>query len=60
MYGAENSPLQRLFKRGNRNLRGIANSDIPETLVSVLTEGVRARDTVVATIEAIANCSIWV
>ncbi len=24
LYGAENSPMQRLFKRGNRNLRGIA------------------------------------
>lgn len=51
--------MQRLYKRGNRNLRGIAQSDMPETLVSVLTEGVRTRDTVVAVIEAIANCSIF-
>ena len=57
MYGLDNSPLQRLYKIGNRNLRGIAQSDVPETLVTILTENQQPRDTVVAIIEAIANCA---
>ena len=59
LYGAENSPIQRLFKKGNRNLRGIAHSDVPETLVSVLAEASKSRDTTVAVIEAIADCSVY-
>jgi hypothetical protein len=38
MYGVENSPLKRLYKNGTRNLRAIAQSDVPEALVSVLAE----------------------
>jgi hypothetical protein len=60
LYGAENSPMQRLFKRGNRNLRGIAQSDVAETLVSVLAEGNKSKDTVVAVIEAIADCAVYI
>ncbi len=60
MFGVENSPLQRLFKKGNRNLRGIAKSEIPETLVSVLAESTRAKDTIVAVIEAIADTSVYI
>lgn len=59
LFGIENSPLQRLYKKGNRNLRGIAKSDVAESLVSVLAEGVRAKDTIVAVIEAIADTSIY-
>ena len=59
LFGIENSPLQRLYKKGNRNLRGIAKSEIAESLVSVLAEGVRAKDTIVAVIEAIADTSIY-
>jgi hypothetical protein len=36
MFGNDTSPMQRLYSRGNRNLRGIALSEIPETLVNVL------------------------
>lgn len=57
MYGADNSPLKRLYKNGTRNLRGIAQSDVPEALVSVLTENQVSKDIVVAVIEAIAQCS---
>ena len=59
LFCIENSPLQRLYKKGNRNLRGIAKSDVAESLVSVLAEGVRAKDTIVAVIEAIADTSIY-
>ena len=60
LYGAENSPMQRLFKRGTRNLRGIAQSDVADTLVSVLAEGYKSRDTIVAVIEAIADCAVYI
>ena len=36
IYGSETSPMQRLYKKGNRNLRGLSKSDVPETLVNVL------------------------
>ena len=59
IFGNEDSPLQRLYKKGNRNLRGIAKSDVAETLVSVLAENSRTKDTVVAVIEAIADTSVY-
>ena len=40
-------------------MRGISNSDVAETLVSVLAESTRAKDTIVAVIEAIADTSIY-
>jgi len=36
MYGSETSPLQRLYRNGNRNLIGISKSHMPETLVNIL------------------------
>jgi hypothetical protein len=59
LFGNENSPMQRLYKKGNRNLRGIAKSDVAETLVSVLAESTRSKDTIVAAIEAIADTSVY-
>lgn len=60
IYGVENSPLQRLFKNGSRNLRGIAKSEVPETLVTVLAENTHTKDTLVAVIEAIANTAMFI
>jgi hypothetical protein len=60
IYGLDNSPLQRLYKRGNRNLIGIARSDVPETLVNVLAESSRSKDTIVAVIEAIADTAVYI
>ncbi len=60
IYGVENSPLQRLFKKGNRNLRGISKSEVPETLVTVLAENNHTKDTLVAVIEAIANTAMFI
>jgi len=57
MFGLDNSPLKRLYKNGTRNLRGIAKSDVPEALVSVLAENQHSKEIVVAIIEAIAHCS---
>ena len=54
VYGSETSPMQRLYTNGNRNLRGLAGSDMPETLVNVLASSAKQRDTIVAVIEAIA------
>ncbi len=60
IFGSETSPLQRLYTNGNRNLRGLANSDMPETLVNVLAQNTKSRDTIVAVIEAIAHSSLFV
>lgn len=60
IYGNETSPMQRLYTNGNRNLRGISKSEIPETLVNVLAEGLKSKDTIVAVIEAIAHSSLYV
>ena len=57
MFGLDNSPLKRLYKNGTRNLIGIANSDVPEALVSVLAENQHSKKIVVVIIEAIAHCS---
>mmetsp|Transcript_31271 Transcript_31271/g.23236 ORF Transcript_31271/g.23236 Transcript_31271/m.23236 type:complete len:231 (-) Transcript_31271:1656-2348(-) len=59
IYGSETSPLQRLYKNGNRNLKGIANSEVPETLVNVLAQNAKSKDTIVAIIEAIANTALY-
>jgi hypothetical protein len=60
IYGVENSPMQRLYTKGNRNLRGIAQSEVAETLVSVLAANKHSKDTLVAVIEAIASTSIYI
>lgn len=59
MYGSETSPMQRLYQKGNRNLRGLAQSEIPETLVNVLASNQKSKDTIVAVIEAISNASLY-
>ncbi len=60
IFGRETSPLQRVYKKGNRNLRGIAQSEMPETLVNVLAKNNKSRDTIVAVIEAIAHSALYV
>lgn len=60
MYGNDTSPLQRLYVNGNRNLIAISKSDLPETLVNVLAENTKSKDTIVAVIEAISNSSLYV
>lgn len=51
--------MQRLYKTGNRNLRGISKSEVPETLVNVLAQNQRSKDTIVAIIESIAHTSLY-
>ena len=63
IYGAQNaSPLQRLFKEGNRNLRQFEKSKVPETLVSLLSEEAISRssiDTMISVLEAVAAISLY-
>ncbi len=60
VYGNEKSPMQRLFLHGNRNLIGLSKSEMPETLVNVLAENNKSKDTIVAIIEAISNTSLYI
>ena len=58
MYGSESSVLSRLYKKGNRNLVGIADSRVPETLATVL-KSAHSEDVRVAVIEAIAHSALY-
>jgi hypothetical protein len=44
---------------GNRNLKGIENSEIPETLVNVLAANGRGQEYLLYLIEAISNSSLY-
>ena len=63
IYGAENaSPLQRLYKEGNRNLKAFADSTVPDTLVILLSdEAVRRSsiDTMISVLEALTSISLY-
>ena len=63
IYGPENaSALQRLYKDGNRNLREFAKSNVPATLVHLLTdEQVRRSsiDTMISVLEALTSISLY-
>ena len=63
IYGATNaSPMQRLFKEGNRNLKAFAVSNVPSTLVGLLSEEAVARsdiDTMISVLEAVAAISLF-
>ena len=63
MYGRENAPpLLRLFKEGNRNLKAIDNSRVPETLASLISsENVHtlSLDTIISIIEAITAITLY-
>jgi len=63
MYGRENAPpLLRLFKEGNRNLKAINSSKIPETLAQLISatrvENI-SLDTVISIIEAITAITLY-
>lgn len=63
MYGRENAPpLQRLFKEGNRNLKAINNSSVPETLASLISSenvSTLSLDTIICIIEAITAITLY-
>ena len=63
IYGPENaSPLQRLYKEGNRNLKAFNGSIVPATLVSLLSdESVRRSsiDTMISVLEALTSISLY-
>ena len=59
MYGNKLSPLTLLYMNGNRNLKGLLASDVPEILVDVLASNDRSSDYMVYIVEAISNCSLF-
>ena len=59
MYGNKLSPLMLLYLNGNRNLKGLLDSDVPETLVDVLAANDRFSDYMLYVVEAISNCSLY-
>lgn len=63
MYGRENAPpLLRLFKDGNRNLKAIDSSAVPETLASLISEenvDTLSLDTIISIIEAITAITLF-
>lgn len=63
MYGRENAPpLLRLFKEGNRNLKAIHHSSVPETLASLISEqnvDTLSLDTIISVIEAITAVTLY-
>ena len=63
IYGATNaSPLQRLFKEGNRNLKAFAASSVPATLCELMREEQVQKlniDTMISILEAVAAISLY-
>lgn len=63
MYGRENAPpLLRLFKEGNRNLKAIDSSAVPETLASLVSAqnvDTLSLDTIISVIEAITAITLY-
>lgn len=49
----------RLYKNGSRNLIGIAKSEIPETLVTILAENKKSTEVITLVVEALAACSLY-
>lgn len=55
-------PLVRFFKNGNRNLKAVANSFVPDTLCRMLTEeavSFCSTDTMISVIEALTAISYY-
>ena len=63
LYGAEMAlPLLRFFKNGNRNLKAIADSSVPETLCRLLSEEGVLRssvNTMISVLEALTAVSYY-
>lgn len=55
MFGNE----RRLYKNGTRNLIGIAKSEVPETLVTLLAENKKDMQVITLIIETLASCSLY-
>ena len=54
--------MQRLFREGNRNLKAFAASNVPSTLVGLLTDDAVRRssiDTMISVLEAVASISLY-
>lgn len=52
--------MKRLYQKGTRNLIAIANSQVPETLVSLLASGTRSKDLLISVVETIGSTALYV
>jgi hypothetical protein len=59
IYGSETNPMQKLYKKDNRNLRGHSKSDVPKISVNVLAWNAKSKDTIVSIIDVISNTSLY-
>lgn len=60
LHGSSSSPMKRLYQKGTRNLIAIANSQVPETLVSLLASGTRSKDLLISVVETIGSTALYV
>ena len=59
IHGYESSPLLRLHEHGNRNLKAIAESDVPNALISFLAAKENSQEALIAAIEAVGHCALY-
>ena len=59
IYGYESSPVLRLHEQGNRNLRAVAKSDVPNALISFLAAKENSQEALIAAIEAVGHCALY-
>lgn len=59
LYGTASSPMKRLYEKGTRNLIAISNSEVPETLVSLVATGTGSKDLLISIVEAIGSTSLY-
>jgi hypothetical protein len=52
--------MKRLYQKGTRELIAIANSEVPETLVSLMASGSGSKDLLISVIEAIGATALYV
>jgi len=60
LFGATSSPMKRLYEKGTRNLIAISNSDVADTLVSLIASGSCSNDLRVSMTEAIGSTALYV
>jgi hypothetical protein len=51
--------VKKPYEMGSRNLIAISKSEVPETLVEILAQGVRSNDMMISAIEAIGHTSLY-
>ena len=60
MHGSASSPIKRLYQQGTRNLIAIANSEVPDTLVSIIAAGTNSNDLLISVTECIGATALFI